>query len=167
MAPTPACTAGSSGGAIGTQRTTIFAKIGPAISTVGMAHRRPNSRVSPRSAFSELIAASGPGCGGTKPCSTDSPASAGMPIASTGTLARAATRSTTGTRSTTPTSKNSGMPIRAATPAIAQGRARGPTRDVTASTTRFAPPESVSSPPIIAPRATSTPTPPRVVPCPS
>ena len=73
------------------------------------------------------------------PCSTESPASAGIPTASTGSLARVATSSTIGTSSTTPTSKNSGMPIRAATPAIAHGRVRGPTRDVTASTTLFAP----------------------------
>ena len=42
---------------------------------------RPKSRVRPRSACRASMATSGPGCGGTRPCSTDRPARAGMPTA--------------------------------------------------------------------------------------
>ena len=80
---------------------------------------------------------------------------------------RRATSSTIGTSSTTPTSKNSGMPMSAATPAIAHGSrpARTPGRR-TASTTRSAPPDSASRPPIMAPSAMSRPTLPTVAPTP-
>jgi hypothetical protein len=127
---------------------------------------RPNNRVRPRSAFRAAIATSGPGCGGTRPCRTDRPASAGMPILISGTSLRRETSSTIGTSRTTPTSKNSGMPMSAATPAMAQGRPRPDTRSTTVPTIRSAPPESASSPPIMAPRAMSSPTLPTVVPTP-
>ena len=126
----------------------------------------PNARVRPRSACRAVIAATGPGCGGTRPCSTDSPASAGMPIRSTGVPARRETSSTTGTSRTTPISKNSGKPIRAANPAIAQGSRCSDTLSVIVSTILAAPPDSVSRPPIMAPRATSRPTEPVVAPTP-
>ena len=46
--------------------------------TVGMATRRPSASVVPSSALTALIAIKGPGCGGTRPCSTDRPAKAGI-----------------------------------------------------------------------------------------
>ena len=89
-----------------------------------------------------------------------------MPIFSRFTRLRWLTSTITGTSRTTPTSKNSGRPTRAATPAIAHGSALGRTRPTTASTMRSAPPESASNPPIMAPSAISSPTLPTVVPTP-
>src|SRR6476619_7652007 len=63
----------------------------------------PKISVRPRSALSRPIAVSGPGCGGTNPCSTERPASAGMPTFISDRPVRWATRTTTGTSSTTPT----------------------------------------------------------------
>jgi hypothetical protein len=141
-------------------------KTGPARITAGMAKMSPNSSVRPRFAFRLAIAASGPGCGGMNPCRTDRPASAGIPTRSTGCRLRRATSSTIGISRTTPISKNSGMPISAATPPMAHGSARGPTRPTMVLTTRSAPPDSVSRPPIIAPSAISNPTLPVVDPSP-
>jgi hypothetical protein len=44
---------------------------GPATATVGIATTRPRARVTPTFACRIPIAASGPGCGGMNPCSTD------------------------------------------------------------------------------------------------
>ena len=71
---------GAPGAITGAHRAASGANSGPAMITVGMAISRPSARVMPRSAFSTPMAASGPGCGGTKPCSTDSPASVGIAI---------------------------------------------------------------------------------------
>ena len=110
----------------GTHWSTKRASSGPATITVGIATRMPNSRVRPRSAESRPIAVSGPGCGGTSPCSTESPARAGMPTFISDTPVRRDTMITTGTSSTTPTSKNSGRPRIAAIAAIIQGSPPGP-----------------------------------------
>ncbi len=149
-----------------TQRSATRANSGPATISVGTAISRPSARVTPRSALSASTATSGPGCGGTRPCSTERPASAGMPIRISGTLPRRATSSTIGTSSTTPTSKNSGRPSTAAISAIAQGSAFVRDRDSTVSAMMFAPPESASSLPSIAPRPISRPTPATVAPKP-
>ena len=90
-----------------------------------------------------------------------------MPIFSRFTRLRWLTSTITGTSRTTPTSKNSGRPISAATPAIAHGSALGATRPTTPSTMRSAPPVSASNPPIMAPRAISSPTLPTVAPTPA
>ena len=58
------------------------------------------------------------------------------------------------------------MPISAATPAIAQGSGRGGDPVDDRVDDRSAPPESASSPPIIAPSAMSSPTLPTVAPTP-
>ena len=50
------------------------ANSGPAMMTAGMATSRPSARVMPTFGLEDAIAASGPGWGGRKPCSTDSPA---------------------------------------------------------------------------------------------
>ncbi|GAA4602509.1 hypothetical protein GCM10023107_60600 [Actinoplanes octamycinicus] len=155
-----------SGTATGTRAAIHLPKSGPATITVGIAQISPNIRVSPRSACKLSIATSGPGCGGTRPCSTERPASAGMPISSSGTLVRRATSSTIGTSSTTPTSKKSGSPTSAATPAIAQGSAAPETPATIRRTMPSAPPDSASSTPIIEPSAISTPTLPVVLPSP-
>ena len=113
------------------------------------------------------MATSGPGCGGTNPCSTESPASAGMPTRSTGCALRRATSSTIGTSRTTPISKNSGMPISAATPPIAHGSAaRADPVDDPVHDAVGAARTAVSRPPIIAPSAMSSPTLPVVAPSP-
>ena len=88
--------------------------------------------VVPRSALSASMAISGPGCGGTSPCSTDRPgqrrdADEQVGLAAVGALAAparargAAIVKMIGISSTTPISKNSGMPTIIATTAIAQG----------------------------------------------
>jgi hypothetical protein len=135
--------------------------------TVGIATRMPSASVTPMSAPIASMATSGPGCGGTRPWSTDRPATAGMPMAISDTWLRHATSSTIGSRSTTPTSKNSGNPSSAATPAIAHGSTRTGTRSTTVFTTLSAPLVSASSAPIIAPRAIRRPTLPVVLPTPS
>ena len=165
-APAPAPATGGADEAsstyLGTHWSTKRASTGPATMTVGIAMMMPKSRVRPRSASSSPMAVSGPGCGGTSPCSTDRPASAGMPTFISDRPVLRATRMTTGTSSTTPTSKNSGRPRMAAMAAIIHGRPPGPTRPTSVETMRFAPPESSSILPIMAPRAMSTPTAPAV-----
>ncbi|SLI52098.1 Uncharacterised protein [Mycobacteroides abscessus subsp. abscessus] len=89
-----------------------------------------------------------------------------MPTRSSGTFPRRATKSTIGINSTTPTSKNKGRPSTAAIDATAHGSRRGLDRVSTASATMFAPPESASSRPSIAPRPMSSPTPAMVEPNP-
>jgi hypothetical protein len=150
----------------GTHWSTNRARMGPATMTVGMAMMMPKISVRPRSASRSPMAVSGPGCGGTRPCSTDSPASAGMPTFMSDSPVRCATRMTTGTSRTTPTSKNSGRPRIAAIAAMTHGRPPGPTRPTMDATMRLAPPESSRSLPIIAPRAMRMPTAPAVVPNP-
>ena len=105
------------------------------------------------------IAASGPGCGGTKPCIADRPASAGMPSEMIDLSARLATRKMTGISRTRPISKNIGRPMIAPIAAIDHGSIRGLDRPTIVSTIWSAPPESASSLPNIAPSAISTPTP--------
>ena len=150
----------------GTHLTITFAASGPEMMTVGTATRRPRPSVMPIFAFSASIAMSGPGCGGTSPCSADKPASAGIPTATTGSLARRATSMTTGISSTMPTSKNSGIPTTKATSAIAHGKRCGAVFSRTVSTIWSAPPESIRSLPMMAPNAIRTPTPPTVDPTP-
>ncbi|GAA2934679.1 hypothetical protein GCM10020221_33060 [Streptomyces thioluteus] len=122
--------------------------------------------MTPRLAPIASIAASGPGCGGTRPCITDRPASAGIPIRISECPPRLATSSTTGISSTIPTSKKSGSPMTPAISTIAQGMARPPAFARIVSTIWSAPPESASSLPSIAPRAMRTPTPATVEPSP-
>src|SRR4051812_6073576 len=113
------------------------------------------------------VAISGPGCGGTRPCSTDRPASAGMPTSSHtglrpsprvagpaprstvmpveppaigGRATRRATVKMIGSSRTTPISKNSGMPTIIAITAIAHGTRCGPLRLSTVSAICAAPP---------------------------
>ena len=150
----------------GTQRTMSRAASGPEMMTVGTATSSPKPSVRPMFALKASIAISGPGCGGTRPCRADRPASAGMPTAITGIFALRATSMTTGISSTIPTSKKRGIPITNATKAIAHGKALVDVRSNTVSTIWSAPPESISSFPIIAPNAISTPTPPTVEPSP-
>ncbi len=164
--PVPIATASRDGTASGTRAAMKFPKTGPATITVGIAQISPNISVSPRSACRLSIATSGPGCGGTSPCRTERPASAGIPIRSNPTSVRRATSSTIGTSSTTPISKNSGSPTSAATPAIAHGSAEPETPLTIRWTIPSAPPDSVSSAPIIEPSAISTPTLPTVLPSP-
>ncbi len=130
---------------------------GPATATVGTATSRPSASVMPTFACRIAMAASGPGCGGMKPCSTDSPASAGMPSRIAGPCERCTASITTGISSTSPISKNIGMPMIAAISAIFHGSVAGRPRS-SVSTTLSAPPESASSLPTIAPSAISTPT---------
>ena len=59
---------------------------------VGIATRTPRASVTPRSALSSEIAATGPGCGGTNPCIADRPARAGIPTAISDSCDRRATR---------------------------------------------------------------------------
>ena len=56
------------------------------------------------------MAATGPGCGGTSPCTTESPAASGNPSRSSGVFVSRARVKTMGTSSTSPTAKNTGMP---------------------------------------------------------
>ncbi len=76
--------------------------------------------VEPMSAPNAPIASSGPGCGGTSPCTTDRPASSGRPILTSDTPVRRATMNTSGATSTKPISKKSGMPTRKAAIIMAQ-----------------------------------------------
>ncbi len=163
-ASTGAAVSGTASGP--TQRSATRAKSGPATIRVGTAISRPRASVTPRSACSASTATSGPGCGGTRPCSTERPASAGMPTRISGRLPRRATSSTIGISRTTPTSKNSGRPRTAAISAIAHGSALRLERARTVSAMMFAPPESASSLPSIAPRPISRPTPATVAPKP-
>ena len=165
--PAPTVSSTAAPGAItGAQRAAKGANSGPAMITVGMAISRPRASVMPRSAFRTPIAASGPGCGGTNPCSTESPASVGIAIFISGCPDRWATSRMIGTSSTRPISKNIGSPIRAPTSAIAHGRVRALERSTMVSTISDAPPESASSLPNIAPSAMSTPTEATVAPTP-
>ncbi|MNF99955.1 hypothetical protein D3C84_828740 [compost metagenome] len=75
--------------------------------------------VLPISALKMPMASNGPGCGGTRPCTTDSPASSGIPILISDTPERRATMNTSGISRTKPISKNSGMPTRNAANIIA------------------------------------------------
>ena len=74
----------------------------------------------PMSACSRSIAASGPGCGGTRPCEADRPATSGSPKSSSGSLSRRASVNTIGASSTRPTLKKTGRPTTNATSARAQ-----------------------------------------------
>ena len=119
---------------------------------------RPNSSVRPRSACRASMATSGPGCGGTSPCSTDRPASAGMPTRSTGSVgARGRRAARSGRAGRRRPRRTAGCRSARRPRAIAHGsRARTPGRRWVDDRGRR-PPESASSPPIIAPSAISTP----------
>ena len=110
---------------------------GPQMMTVGMATRRPSASVVPSSALTALIAISGPGCGGTRPCSTDRPASAGMAMRISGIFERWVTRTITGSSSTSPISKNIGRPMITATSVIDQASLFPVALASRVSTTRF------------------------------
>src|SRR5687768_6266093 len=58
----------------------VFAKIGPAITTVGMAMMIPYKRVLPMSAPNWSTSAVGEGCGGRNPCVTERAESMGSPM---------------------------------------------------------------------------------------
>ena len=74
------CFARFSGGSGCTRLEIQVPYSGPPMMAVGIATMTPNSSVVPRSACRALIATSGPGCGGIRPCRIDRPASAGMPM---------------------------------------------------------------------------------------
>ena len=157
----------TAGAPTGTHLAASRENSGPQMMTVGMATRSPSARVVPSSALTALIAISGPGCGGTRPCSTDSPASAGMAMRISGILERCVTRTITGSSSTRPISKNIGRPMITATSVMDQTTLLPPALASSVSTTRLAPPESASSLPSMAPRAISRPTSFRTPPTPS
>ena len=88
---------------------------GPAMITVGIAMRIPNSRVSPRSALRAEIATSGPRVRRHEPVQhRQAGQRRDADLHQRNVACAAATSRTTGTRSTTPISKNSGSPMRAA-----------------------------------------------------
>ena len=146
------------GAPTGTQRAASGANSGPQTITVGTATRIPKIKVSPSGAPTAWIAISGPGCGGTRPCSTESPASAGIAIRINLLPERWATRTITGNSSTRPISKNIGRPMMTATKAIIQGTLAPETLASRVSTTLLAPPESAINLPSIAPKPISRPT---------
>ena len=112
------------------------------------------------------MAASGPGCGGTKPCATDRPAMSGMPRRSTGVpVCRIAVKST-GASSTRPTWKNTGRPMRKPDRSIAQSRRFSPSADTSTRDTTTAPPDSASSLPMTVPSPTTIAMKPSVSPTP-
>src|SRR4051794_26866247 len=113
---------------------------GPAMITAGIATINPKINTRPRSACRLAIATSGPGCGGTNPCSTESPASAGIPTRSTGWLARRGPSSTIGGRRATPISKKNGGAVRAAAPPPPHRSPPGPPPAASGGAPRGAPP---------------------------
>src|ERR1035438_8180881 len=123
-----------------------------------MATSTPRAMVIPRLAFSAATATSGPGWGGTRPCTTDSPAGAAIPTRIRGSCARRETSTMTDMSSTRPISKNIGRPMSAPTSAIAQGSARALERSTMVSTIWSAPPEAASRRPNLPPTAISVPT---------
>ena len=89
-----------------------------------------------------------------------------MAISMTGIFARRAANNTTGIRMTTPTSKNMGMPTVKAMSAMAQGSSLIGVLLMMVSTITSAPPDANRMVPMMAPNATSSPTPENVEPAP-
>ena len=91
-----------------------------------MAHSTAKRIVRPVSAPRRSIAASGPGCGGTRPCEAESPATSGSASVSSGRPDEAARPTTIGKSSTRPTLKKTGRPSTNPSAATAHGSARVP-----------------------------------------
>ena len=89
---------------------TVAPLSGPPRIVAGMAQRMANTMVRPVSAPSRSIAASGPGCGGTRPWDADRPATSGSASVSSGRPDVAASPTTIGKSSTRPTLKKTGKP---------------------------------------------------------
>lgn len=123
--------------------------------------------VLPMSAPNTPMAKSGPGCGGTRPCTTDRPANSGMPMRISDTPVRRATMNTSGISSTKPISKNSGMPTRKAANIIAQCTRSLPKASISVRAMRSAPPDSAIILPSMVPRPSTMPTKPSTPPKPS